>query len=407
MAEGLVLTDPENVERHRTALIEDLPAIFEAAGAGDQADLLRSGRHEGFVTWNNENVSTKLHGFTQGKFGVAASRQHLLNPLAQAHGLIGPVRLWQPGDTLPEGKRPGDIADYQILGNPDALPMAVLQSNKFVGYGATFDGMLGRIDSVLQAAARAVPERGQDELPEVVMLTGMRRTEEREGKSGLYKQLARPDADPAAPITDLYLTEADSAIAIFQSRCQSFELVEEVGDPRKDHKPANRIHPVLGGRTWIARRYAAQLTDDRGGRHIIVAVVNGEPIQAPERLNASKKDPAPLAVETLKDWLGTVESPQPLSVALGITFAHLARIGARQVAESNKFVNSSTKPVATLGRVSLLGSMPQQVSWERTEIDEQTGKVVYNGGSLVLGEVLPTIKSYNTLTGRPAYDLGR
>lgn len=402
MAEGLVLTNLESVAAHRAALVEDIPNILEAAGATTQAEAYRQGRYGEVVDWAVAEVSSGMHGFQQGKFGVDAEREADINPLAQKHDLIGPVTLWVPGDPIPEGQRPGNIAEYRVTGDPASLSAAVRKANVFIAQGATHDGMLGRIDNVLMAAANS--ERAAEAMtdpnrrpPEVVIFTGMRRTLPREGTTGLYLSTLPPDADPRKPIEEIHLSETDSALAILQSRCQRFELIDEIGDPDKDHKPVERIHPELGGRTWIARTYSARLTDDRGGTELLVTVVNGEPIISPERLNAGGV-PAPLAVETMKDWFGIVESDEQLDAALSVTYAHLARIGSELLAQSR----AVDRP---LGFMALLGSMPQQPIWERLIRDERTGRMVHNGASLVLGELIPHIKAFNVLLGRPEFDI--
>jgi hypothetical protein len=393
---GLVLTDPESVAQYRAALVGDFPNILEASGAGQYADLYRQGRHQEVVEWILSEVSTGIHGFKPGKFGIPAEQVHQLNPLAQRHGLIGPVRLWRPGDQMPEGAQPGDIAEYKVVAAPESLTPEALKANVFLGQGATHDGMLGRIDSILQAAAYSEIAK-QGGMPEVVFLTGMRRTEPREGKSQLYLGTLPPDVDSSKPIESIFRSETDSALAILQSRCQQFELIDEIGDPDKAHKPADRIHPELGGRTWIARTYSAKLTEDQGGAEMLVTVVNGEPILTEQRLNAGK-DPAPLAVEILRDWLSIVQSDSQLSIGLGVTYAHLARIGAELLAESRKNERG-------FGYIALLGSMPQESVWNRTEVDERTGRLVLNGASLVLGELLPSIMATNALLGRPKFDI--
>jgi hypothetical protein len=397
MAEGLVLTDLENVDAHRAALVGDIPNIFDAAGAHGPADQYRKGNYEGVIDWVKSEVSMGMHGFQQGKFGVVAENEPDVNILAQKHDLIGPVRLWTPGDNIPEGKRAGHIAEYKIIPEAKDIKAEVLKSEVFVAQGATHDGMIGRIDNVLQAAAHSEASKNPDTLPEVVVLTGMRRTEEREGKSGLYQSTLRPDAAPGKPIEDVNLTEADSALAILQSRCQRFDLVDEIADPEAGNKPDDRIHPELGGREWVIRRYAAQLTDERGGKMMMVSVVNGEPILTPERLNAGKA-PSPLAVETLRDWLNNMSQDKQLDVAISVTYTHLARIASELLARSQEM----QRP---FGRIALMGNMPQPAVWNRMPTDERTGHVVHNGASLVLGEVIPQIKAFNGLLGRPDFDI--
>jgi len=404
MAEGIILTDPESVSSHRDALVADLPDMFAAAGATEQAQLLRAGRTDEFVTWNNNMVSKGAHGFQQGNFPVTPDREADLNPIVQRHDMIGPVRLWQPGDDIPEGQRPGDIAEYRIIGDASTISESVRRASVFIAQGATHDGMMGRIDNVLLAAAnsRRAAEAARNPSvrpPEVVMFTGMRRTEAREGFTGLYRTTLPADVDPSKPIEQIHLTEADSALAILRSRCQRFELVDELGDPHKDHKPADRLHPELGGRTWITRAYSAKLTEDRGGTELAVTIVNGEPVWSEGRLNAAPKA-APLAVETMKDWFDTLQDTEQLEAALSVTYAHLARIGSELLAQSQ----AMDRP---LGFIALFGSMPQPETWRRIIRDEATGLMAHNGSNLVLGEAVPQTKAFNVLLGRPEYDLSR
>jgi hypothetical protein len=403
MAEGLILTNPHSVATAREALVGALPNIFEAAGAPERAEQYRRGDYAEFLGWVDAEVSAVQHGFTQGKFGVAVDQEPRLNPFAQDHGLISPgLRLWKPGDDIPEGQQPGNIVEYREIGDPAALPGAVLRADTFIVQGATFDGMEPRIDSALIAAAHSDRARRASQFetdpPEVVVFTGMRRTEAREGESGAFRTILPPDVDPKKPIQDVLLSEADSALAILESRCAGFVLVEEIGDPQKDHKEPKNIHPELGGRTWVVRKYRAILTQEFGGAQVDVTVVNGEPIYSKAKANR-KEGWAPNATAILGDWAAYVhKGGQPVHAALAATYAHLARIGGNLLAKNQQLGSP-------LGSLALVGNMPKQEKWAGQAVDPRTGKVVYNGGSLVLGEVVPQLRAFNVLLGRDKDDI--
>lgn len=393
MIEALDLGNTENISQHRDAIVADLPNILAVAGAHDQVLWLEQGRHDDVVAWFRGTVSTGAHGANEGLTGLTPEQTLDFNPLAREHGLMAPTRLWTPEDDLPEGAKIGDIANYSVLPEYASLAEQVFKSNEIIVVDARFDGTIGRIDAALGVAVRSpLPADG---LRRVTVLTGMRAIGPDEGATGLYKQFlpSRFDAE-ATPIERAFPSATDAALAILQARCSKFDLIEELEDSVLGDKAANRVaHPVLGTRDWVTRTYSAT---HESGVDLRVTVVNGEPI-APtgQEMNRSTKVPAPTAAETLKDYLRS-RNEHLGPVNLGISYAHLGRIGAELV---NATRLSSDTPSA-LGTISLVGSMPQKATW---------GKIIkgnHNGGTLGYKEVYPYIKALNALLGRSANDLG-
>ncbi len=274
MAESLNLADPESVAMHRMALLTDLPTILEVAGAYDQVNYLRQGQHQKVVDWFLQTVSIGNHGIAEGGLGLTRIQTAEFNPLAQRNGLITPTaQLWTTEDTRPDGVLVGEIKDYSVEPNYDELSPEIYQSNTAVVVGATFSGMIGRIDTALGVVKRSEGVK-RGESGKLVILTGMRPTPPSEGNNGLYKAFLPEDFDSTTPIEQAFPSEADSALGILQKRIANLRLIHQIDDTEANNKPLDHQHPLLGSRTWIARTYIGEVDDVS----LEATIVNGEPI---------------------------------------------------------------------------------------------------------------------------------
>ena len=392
MNEILNLGDIENVAAHRDALVVDLPNILTVAGAEDQIAQLARGEHDEVVNWFRGKVSVGGHGVSGGSFGLTTEQTRDFNPLAQTHGLMGPLRLWRPGDDLPEGAHVGDIVEYRVTPDYPTLPHEIFEAKNTIVVDAKVDGTIGRVDTALGVAVRSEAVR-KGGAGEVTVLSGMRAVKADEGRTGLYKQFLPEGISPDTPVEQAFPSATDATLAILQSRCSRFDLVGEIEDPQAGNKPEDRLHPDLGGRTWIARYYDA--THAETGAPLKITVVNGEPIAPTGReMNRSTTEPAPRAADTLKDYVALPRTERGQDANIAISYAHLGRIAASLKRSLD------TADEGALSRITLVGNMPQQATW-----DKMNG-ALHNGGTLGLKEVYPYIKSLNGLLGRGPTDLG-
>lgn len=396
MPEILNLSDPASVAARRDLLVATLPQVLHIAGAHDQLSQLARGQNDEVVDWFRGHVSVGAHGANAGKFGLNVDQARAFNPVAQEVGLMAPTRLWTPDDNIPQGAKVGDIVRYSVTPEWEQLPPGVFRSQETVAIDATVDGTVGRLDAGLGAAARSeaakIPGTGRGRL---AVMTGLRAVKPAEGTSGLYKQFLPPGTDSETPIDVAFPTATDATLAILARRCSTkFELMYELEDPGAGRKPADRTHPVVApnGRTWIARYYSA--THDETGQELLITVVNGEPI-APtgHELNRSHTEPAPRAADTFMDYLRLPLTQVGEQKNLAISYAHLGRIGAELLARVEG------EAPGLLGGLALLGSMPQQATWNRII----NGK--HNGGTLGAKEYYPFLRALNALLGRDPRDI--
>jgi hypothetical protein len=394
MSEVLDLGNLESVAIHRDALITDLPDILRIAGGLDQASLLERGQNDEVVGWLRKVVSVGGHGVNGGSFGLSEDQTREFNPYAQSHGLMGSVRLWKPGDDLPEGAQYGGIAEYSIVPDLNLLPESVFKAEEVIAVDATVDGTIGRVQTALEVAAH-VQQKPGDPMPRVVVLTGMRAVKPAEGSTGLYKQFLPEAMAQDTPIETAFPSAADATIAILNTLCSKFEQIAIVDDPEAGKKAPEFIHPKLGGREWILHRYIGEYGEGR--RPLSITVVNGQPIwPTGNELNRSTQEPAPTAAATLADYLRYIpESQLKISRNLAISYAHLARIGSQLVKSTRAFGPDA------FGTISLVGSMPQPETWNK-----MNGQF-HNGGTLGFKEVLPLINAYGGLLGLPEDTIGK
>ena len=109
----------------------------------------------------------------------------------------------------------------------------------------------------------------------------------------------------------------------------------------------------------------------------------------------STSEPAPRAAATLLDYLKLPSTQGREARNLAMSYAHLGRIAAELQATVNR------EGVAGMGRLLLIGSMPQRATWDRIM------KGFHNGGTLGVKEYFPLLQALNVLLGREPGDLSQ
>jgi len=228
----------------------------------------------------------------------------------------------------------------------------------------------------------------------MTVVTGMRAIEPEEGSTGLYKQFLPEGVSLDTPIQLAFPAASDGVLAILAARMASFELVDELEDPEVGNKPPEKLHPTLGGREWILRRYNAVHAET--GARVEITVVNGEPVQPTgNEMNRSTTVPAPRAPQTFVEYLSYLPADQVREARNYVaSYAHLIRLAAQAVEAARK------SGLAQLGRMSLVGNMPQPLTWDKPVADGS-----HNGPTMALKEILPVLRATGRLAGVKPDDL--
>jgi hypothetical protein len=398
----LDLGDQQSIALHRDAIVAELPDLLDQLGLEEQAAWMRNGEAQRTVEWFKTAVSVKKQGIAKGGLNLTTEQAHVINPFAIRHEFMSPsVGLWLPGDDLPPGFFPGDVRTYPATPDYDSMPAEVftLGRKKVVG-GAKIRGLKSRLDNSIEQIERSEPQPGDDpdQLHELVIFTGMRRTGKDEGETKVYRDLFPAGTEPL-PIEQVFPTETHTAIGLVHSTLTNVreDVDARVDDPEAGKKSPERTNQKLAelgqeaSRSWVTRYFDATTP---GGKRVRVTVVNGEPILQPAALNRPQDEAAPVLAETFSDWLNTLPEDEVQELALSVNYPHITRIAARLGEQLKK-----TDKAHQVGSLVLAGNSSAPEIWNEVKDG------FHQGATTVLKEIWPYIRVMNRLSGRPQEDL--